>query len=482
MQLWKHQQLAIEKARSTLNLALFFDVGTGKTATMINILREEYAFNKSIVNTLIYCPLTICAQWKTEFERFSKVNQDQILVLTGTGKSRVDALRKARATGRQFIVITNYESVQIELFYQEILALSPKILVCDESQKLKDPASVRSKKIFPIAQECSRRFLLTGTPILNSMLDIFGQFKILDSKVFGTSFWSFRQKYFYDKNAGMPSHVHFPDWQPRPESAGEIGAKIASISCQARKHECLDLPPLTKIVIPVELSPDQRKVYEDMRRYFVAEVNGSFMSAEFAMTKVMRMQQVMAGFSQPDDSENVIRFKDNARLKALEELLESMGKEKVIVWTVFKATYRDIAQVCDKLGLKHAPLTGEQSINEKNFNVHNFRVGDTQVLIANPAAGGTGINLTEAKYAIYYTRSYSLEQYLQSEARNFRGGSEMHDKITHYHLVAKDTLDEIIMQALLNKQNVAEKVLAHARNNLQQASVSDNQQTRRKIL
>lgn len=468
MKLWAHQERAVQLARhwqgGLTNLALLFEVGTGKTPALIHILREEYSVCGAIQPTLIFAPLSVCHQWKSEFAKFSKIDPKHIHVMTGTGKQRAAEMAEILRLGKPAIVITNYESVQMKEFYAQLLQWSPAIFVADESQRLKDSSSVRAKAIYPLAHAARRRFIMTGTSITNDMLEIFGQFKALDPKIFGASFFDFKKRFFYDKNAHMPKHVHFPDWQPLPTTEKKLGEIIGSVSVQAKKSECLDLPELLKIPVLVPLTNQQQAVYESMKKAFVAELNGKVTVAEFAMTKTLRLQQILAGYILPDDgSEEPVWIGNNPRLQALADKLDAIGKQKTIIWTTFKPTYRKIGKLCEDQGSKVAFLTGEQSITEKQQSIEDFCRGDVDRLVANPAAGGVGVNLIEAPYAIYYTRGYSLEQYLQSEARNFRGGSEMHQKITHYHLVAEGTLDEVIADALLKKQNVAESVLTWAK-------------------
>lgn len=461
MSLWKHQQIAIERARTLTNLALFYGMGTGKTATMINILREEFNREKRIISTLIFAPVSVCPQWKVEFEKWSKIPPEKILVLTGQGKERTRRMQEL--SGKGAIIITNYEAVQIESFYDELRKYQAEIVIFDESHRIKDSTSMRAKKIYPLADQAGRKFLLTGTPILNSMLDLFGQFRAMNPGVFGKNLFVFKNKYFYDKNAYMPKHIHFPDWQPRPGADKMLANVIANHSLQARKEECLDLPPLLQIQVPIGLSKKQEQAYLQMKKEFVAECAGKVVTAEFAMTKTLRMRQILAGFVQPNEGEEAVWFDDVPRLKALQELLESLGSEKVIIWTNFKPTYSKIAKLCDQLKLKHVTFTGEQSNAEKEKAKEAFTKGDAQVFISNPAAGGTGLNLQQATAAIYYSLGYSLGDYLQSAARNHRGGSEVHEKITHYFITAKETLDEVITTALINKKSVADSVLDWAR-------------------
>lgn len=466
MKLWAHQEKAIELARFKQHLALFYDLGTGKTATIIKILEEEYVKN-GFQRTLIFAPLSVCAQWEREFRRFSSLPEHYFLVLTQSGKKRSSAIGPYLEQGLPCIIITNYEAIGIDDFYKKLLKFSPTILVCDESQKLKNIRSSRFKKILPLASAAKRRFLMTGTPVLNSLLDLFGQYKILDESILGHNFYVFRAKYFYDANAQWAGKQnYFPNWKPWSSSAEEVGSLIASNSIQAKKSECLDLPPLHKITLDVCLSDQQKKVYKMMEKSFVAELNGKYSIAEIAMTKILRLQQIVSGFLAPENEEASVWFDKNPRMEALGDLLDSISGDKVIIWTVFKPTYRKLNELCIKLGRSTTFLTGLESAAQKEESIQRFTKGSINTLIANPAAGGVGVNLTEAKYAIYYSKGYSLEQYLQSEARNYRGGSDQHDRITHYHLSAVDTIDEVITKALLNKKDIGDTILTWAKDSL----------------
>lgn len=456
-----HQQKAVELARRLPHLALFFDAGTGKTGAMIRILAEHFNKRKGICKTLIFAPISVCQQWQNEAPRFSGIPGETFHIMTGPGKVRVSRMEQILLDKPNAIVVTNYEAVQIKGFYELLLKWSPEVVVLDESHRIKDSQSKRAKAIYPLCHAASRRFLLTGTPIVNSLLDIFGQYKALDPSIFGGGFWSFKNKFFYDKNAGK--QFAYPDWAPHPWAAEQIGKALAASSLQAKREDCLDLPPLTAIPVPVELSSQQKKAYDEMRKDFMTEVKGLVTSSEFEMVKTLRMQQMLAGFSQPDEREDPIWFDDVPRLDALLDTIDSLGKEKAIIWTVFRPTYARLAKELEKRSYKFAMLTGEQSYKEKMEAKEAFVNGDAQFLIANPAAAGEGIDgLQIAKYALYYMRGYSLLHYMQSLARNYRSGSEKHDKVVHYHYFAKGTLDEVIAYALHNKQDVAATVLKWA--------------------
>ena len=134
------------------------------------------------------------------------------------------------------------------------------------------------------------------------------------------------------------------------------------------------------------------------------------------------------------------------------------GKKKVIIWAVFRENYKMISEVCDKLGIKYTHITGDTK--DKEGSMKAFREDpDIGVCIANQGAGGVGINLVEAGYSIYYSKGFKLEDDLQSEARNYRGGSEIHESITRIDLVTPHTIDELTNDALANKLQVSEHIL-----------------------
>jgi SNF2 family DNA or RNA helicase len=456
---WNHQQLAIDKGDTIPNLAMFMEVGTGKTRVLIEIIRRD--FNKwGPRDTLIVAPLMVCPQWKKEFAKHTKIPEQMIHVLVNEGAKRVKAMERILESGKPAIVITNYEGMRIEKFHKMLLKWGPKLVGLDESHRIKDDKSLQASRIYPLCEGAARRFLLTGTPILNSLIDIFGQYKALDPSVFGDNAWKFKRSYFYDKNAGRPN-CNFPDWQPLPNTLKDISAKIAPTSVQAKKEDCLDLPPLLKVPVPVPMSPQQEKLYEDMRKHFVAGLGETIAIAEFAMTKTLRLQQILTGYVAADSESDPAWVQENPRLDMLGQILEDLRGEQVLIWTNFRPTYKKIAERCAKHGYKVGFITGDETVAEKQAYIQAFIDGGIGALIINPAAGGAGLDgLQCCRYSIYYSRGYSLEHFLQSEGRNYRGGTK--DKVTHYHLIVEGTLDEVIYKALANKQSVADEVLAWA--------------------
>lgn len=459
-----HQLHAIEVSKSLKDLALFWEMGTGKTACTINILRQKFLETKTLRRTLILAPAVVLKNWKNEFALHSKINPQDIVLLEGSAHKRAQLIEEAM--GKEKILITNYEIMQNENIVALILKWDPHILVCDESHLLKNHSSKRAKQVMKIADNCQHRYLLTGTPILNSPLDLFMQFRILDGgATFGQNFFGYRATYFEDGNSRWASRPgYFPSWQPRYAKFPELNEKIYTKALRAIKAECLDLPPLIIKNIEIDLNEKQFKLYEEMKRDFITFVDDKQNDAVFAtnaLTKALRLQQIVSGFVKTDKGEE-ITLCDIPRVKVLADLLEELTPaHKVIVWCAFSNDYVQVENVCKKLKVEYALLTGEQNAKEKEESISSFRHerGNVRVLIANRRAGGIGINLTEASYSIVYSRTFSLGDELQSEARNYRAGSERHEKITKINLVATSTIDQICLDALQSKQDVSASII-----------------------
>lgn len=471
MDLWKHQLEAIKAGEVLTNLGLFFEMGTGKSRTIIEILRRRYAAAERIKKTIIFCPVIGCPNWKEEFAKFSKINPKDIVVLNKAGKKRVEMFMSAvgEDLSRGKIIITNYEATEMKDLYNLLKLWNPEIVVCDESQRLKNPQSVRAKKVVALADAAEHVYILTGTPILNSPMDLFMQFRILDGgDTFGTNFYTFRACYFHDANAGFKGkQSYFPKWEIRKEAFDAIQERIKTKTLRVLKKDCLDLPPLVRQNVYVEMSSQQSKAYKEMLQDYITFVESKKglpapVVAQLAVTKALRLQQIVTGFAK-DDKGDIHRL-DAPRLTALEELLENLTPHhKVIVWSEFKENYKMIAEVCQKLGVDFREIHGDIGHKERIQNMEEFRKDPSvRVMVANQGAGGVAINLVEADYSIYYSKGFKLEHDLQSEARNHRGGSEMHSKVTRIDLVAKGTIDELISEALSKKQHISERILGWA--------------------
>lgn len=447
-------------------------MGTGKTGATVNILRGRFNEYQKHLKVLILSPQVTLFNWADEITMHSYIKQDRVVVLHKQGSAgKLKQLDKAiiNTVDKGKILIVNYEALISEKLFDVLMEWGPDILVCDEAHFVKNHKAKRSKKVAKLADQAAHTYNLTGTPILNNITDIFMQYRILDGgQTFGKDFFVFQRKYMVDKNDAWKGRSgYFPDWQPRQEKFEELQEKIYAKAIRVTKAECLDLPPLIKKTVRIELSTKQRKYYKEMYRDFVTMVQEEnktgVVVAQLAITKALRLQQIVTGYVIDDEGKD-IEIADNPRLLAVKELLHSLhAKHKVIVWCSFKYNYKQIAKVCDGLGIEYGFLTGEMNLKGKKDAMDRFNSDPKcRVIIANRRAGGIGVNLVAASYSIVFSRNFNLSDELQSEARNYRGGSEIHDRVVKIDLVANDTIDEVVLEALQNKQSISDRIIEHA--------------------
>lgn len=456
-------QLSVEER----DVAVLADMGTGKTKGIVDVLRYKYQQNKALKKTLIISPLVTLFNWKNEFLKNSKIPQDRIQVLHGTTDKKMRLFEEAtQAMNRSAIIIMNYESMISPKMVAMLMKWQPEILVLDESQRVKSHKAKSSKAIHELSLTCQHRYIMSGTPMTNSLTDIFMQYLILDNgATFGTNYFTFQRTYMYDQNGSWSHlHTHFPKWVPRPEMLNVLQSKIYSKAIRVTKDECLDLPPLIQEIYEVELSPSQRKYYKAMEEdyvTFVEEAHEKGISvATTALTKALRLQQIVTGYAKLDDGTE-IEIEDNPRLSALEELISALhAQHKVIVWCSFINNYRQIGKLLEALQIPHVFITGDETLSEKEANMKAFNSDpEIRIAVCNRKAAGIGVNLVAASYSIVYSRNFSLEQELQSRDRNYRGGSEIHERIVKIDLCAKDTVDESVTKSLVDKKEISDSVI-----------------------
>ena len=460
MKLWEHQRKAIDKARDLDHLALLMGLGTGKSLTAINIMMDKFKRHGRVLKTLIIAPSSVVPNWKNEFKKFAPEYLRNIKVLDGTLKDRA-ASYMFDGPG---IYVTNCEAMAFPIFSEAVVLNPPEMLVVDEVHRFKGMDAKRTKALIKARLNMERKpihysFVLTGSPVLNDELDIFSQFLIMDAgRTFGTNYYVFRSIYFNSVIRKINAYKNFTEWKVKKGSAELIKEKMAPLCVLAKKEECLDLPPFIQLDVEVKMSKEQDKAYNQMKKDLIAFLDSGTAVAQLALTKALRLQQILSGFLKLDDG-SIHRFLDNPRIRILSDLLEDIvPSEKVIIWAVFKEDHLTIENVVKKLDFGYAMVTGD--VKDKQEALNRFETDPKcRVMIASQSAGGTGINMIQASTAIYYSKNFSLEQDMQSEARNYRGGSDIHKKITRIDLVCRETMDDIILTALKSKKDLSSQIL-----------------------
>lgn len=426
-------------------VALLMEMGTGKTITSIGIAGALYQFGK-VRKILVVAPLSILGVWEEEFSKFAAFPYT-LTVLKGPSSKKAEMLRAVGKDGLQ-IVVVNYESAwRIE---KDILAFDTDLIIADEAHKLKEARTSQSRAMHHFGDKARYKLLLTGTVITNRELDVFSQYRYLNRKVFGDSFYVFRNRYF--DMVGYGNHI--PRF--RNYMLNEFLQRMHSIAYRVTKEECLDLPDITEEIRTVELEPKAMKIYKELQKESYTELGQKEVSAVNVLTKLLRLSQVTGGHLTDDEGDN--NAVSTAKLDALADILDTaMAEEKkIVVMARFIPELNDIEALLQKKGIGYATVRG--GVKNREDEIRRFQEdSDCRVFVGQIAAAGLGITLTAASTMVFYSLDYSMSNFEQAKARIHRVSQT--ENCLYIYLVAKGTVDTKVLRALRQKVDLAKALV-----------------------
>ncbi len=405
---------------------------------------------------LVVAPNTVLENWADEVKKFSTL---KAIVLQGTLHKRIRLLKEVAT-----IYIINYEALRIML--DELRNAHFEMMICDESQKIKGYKTQQSKCAFKLGQKIPYKLIMTGTPVTNNPLDIFGQYRFLNPFTFGFSFYKFRAKYAI---MGGYGNYEVKQWI----NIEEMKEKIYRCAIRVRKADCLDLPKKLYQTHHVDLTTEQRKLYMALKRDFIAEIEGKTVTAPYVLTRLIRFSQVTAGFTKTEDKEE-INFKNNPKLIWLREFIEGLPKgEKVVVFARFKKEIYNIQEMFAErkpfVQTRHVTgIWGDVPQSERQARIKKFNEDpECYMFIGQVETAGLGINLHSARYCVFLSNSYSHGSRLQCEERLHRIGQSRN--VTYIDVLARNTIDATILECLKGKKELAFRVIESMRSNKEQS-------------
>ena len=426
-------------------VALLMEMGCGKTLTSIGIAGALYQFGK-VNRILVVAPLSILGVWEQEFAEFADYPYT-LTVLKGASSDKARMLQSIESRGLQ-IVVVNYESAwRIE---KELLRFDADLIIADEAHKIKEARTAQSKAMHHLGDKARYKLLLTGTVITNRELDVFSQYRYLNRKVFGDSFYVFRNRYF--DMVGYGNHI--PRF--RNYMLDDFLQRMHSVAFRVTKNECLDLPDITEEVRTVELEPKAKKIYKELEKESYTELEGADVSAVNVLTKLLRLSQVTGGHLTDDEGDT--SAVSTAKLDALSDILDTaMAEEKkIVVMARFVPELNDIQALLEKKGIGYAVVRG--GIKNRDEEIRRFQEdSDCRVFIGQIAAAGLGITLTAASTMVFYSLDYSMSNFEQAKARIHRVSQT--ENCLYIYLVAKGTVDAKVLRALRHKVDLAKTLV-----------------------
>jgi SNF2 family DNA or RNA helicase len=459
---YAHQMTALEKSWNRETYAYFMEMGTGKTKVLIDNLAMLY--DKGKVNgALIIAPKGVVGTWyNNELPTHLPNHIAHVTTLwqsniTKKQKEKLETLFEVEES--LHILIMNVEAFSTTKgmdFANKFLSCHETLMAIDESTTIKTPTAKRTKNIIKLAETAKYRRIMTGSPVTKNPLDLYTQCDFLSPWLLDfTSYYAFRNRYAEMKTL----HMHGRQIQVVNgfKNLGELSEKLKPFSYRVLKEDCLDLPDKIFIKRQIQLSPDQRKLYEQMKKEAIAILKGKQSTTVNTLTQLMRLQQITCGHFTADDG--VTQPIPNNRITELMDVLEET-EGKAIIWAHYQY---DITNIIEAVSKKY----GQESIvdyygltpqENRQPNIKRFQDDPKcRFIVGTPSTGGYGITLTAANTVIYYSNGYDLEKRLQSEDRAHRIGQKK--SVTYVDLMADDTVDEKIVKALRKKINIASEVL-----------------------
>ena len=461
---FEHQKDALKKCWNKKAFAIFAEMGTGKTKIALD--NACILYNKGRIDRLlVVAPKGTYMNWVDQEipVHVPDYIEKDVLAWKPNITEKYELQLKAIRNSENFklkIFVMNVESLSTKkgCYYAKLFLSSKAMMIIDESTTIKNPQAKRTKNILELSKEAPYKRILTGSPVTQSPMDLWSQMDFLEPEILGQqSFYAFRTKYAVLITASAAGGTHKFQKIVKFKNLKELGKLVSPHSYRILKKDCLDLPDkiFTKRII--ELSDEQKKAYSEMKTSAITILNGEPATAVNVLTQLIKLHQITCGHMKTD-SGDIINLK-NSRLDELMQILgETTGK--AIIWANYIHDINTIESAIKKeFGLdSYCTYYGATKQEDRQACINKFQdeTNPVRFFIGNTQTGGYGITLTQASTVIYYSNNYDLEKRIQSEDRAHRIGQK--NPVLYVDLVAKETVDEKIIQALRNKVNIASEI------------------------
>lgn len=446
---WQNQEEAYQFAMQHPSTMLDMDMGTGKTRVAIDVMLDR----SDVHRTLVACPKAVIPVWRTNIEKFYPDNTN-IWVWDGRKGKVADKAKdiqefiKVGADMDKTVVVVNYDAIWRDPLGDLLRQLHFDMVILDESHRIKAAGSKVSKYLALLGKSVPYKLCLSGTPMANSPLDVYGQYRFLDPSIFGTNHGVFLSKYAIMSYTNPPFVIGCKNTQ-------ELNSKFRSIAYTCKMQDIQDrlklpeeLPPN---IIKLSLSTKDYATCKALNKEFIAECRGGkYVVLNNVLAKVLRLQQITSGFCMaqdaPNDEPNEVEL-NSVKADALKDFLQDFSKEeKIVVFCVFKHDIKSVHGVCKSLGVEAYELSGDTNTFE------DWKKAKGGVLVVQIQAGAEGIDMTCARVCVYYSLPHSLALYEQSKARLRRPGQN--HKVLFNYLLCESTIDELIYSTLASKRDL----------------------------
>lgn len=476
---FKHQLEEFEAHRDDEHWGLFWEMGVAKTKVLIDSASHLWLTGK-IDGMLVLAPEGVNSQWvddeiPTHMPMQVQDRLDTLVWFTSKASNKgfqaewSRFLGRDRAAGLSVLTMT-YDSLMTEVgahAAKDFLTGRRVLLVLDESTRIKTPGTKVTKRVLAMSKYAPYRRIANGTPVSDSPFHAYTQIRFLnpdawkhlgiqDASAFRTYFGVFERRF----NAGQARHYdHLVAYKNLPD----LAAVVQSHGSRLLKRDVFpNLPPKLYSKHYFELTPAQRKAYREVKdEYRTWLGTGELVTADLAIVRQTRLQQITSGYIPADDEDQLtclVEPKDNPRLHLLDEVLDEIGEDrKVIIWGKYNIDVDLIAARLAARGWETVTWDGRTSQADRATAKERFTRGTARAFVGKPSSSAArGLNLQVADTVIYYNNSFVLDDRQQSEDRAHRPG--IHHPVKYIDLIGKGTVDVHIVSSLRKKREVAAAV------------------------
>lgn len=449
---WPNQEEAFNFSMSHPAVMLDLDMGTGKTRVAI-----DAAFaHRDVCRVLVVCPKAVIPVWRENLQKFTPDNRAWSCwdLNKGTVKTKSESLAEwfhnQRGFSKQFVVM-NYDCVWRAPMGDQVLKAFFDMVILDESHRAKAAGSKVSKYLAMLGKRVKYRMCLSGTPMANSPLDVYGQYRFLDPTIFGTNHARFLQEYAVMGGPELRFIVGFKNQKRLNEKFASIAytCKMSDVANRLKLPEAL--PPISKYV---QLPSKDLRTMKELNKEFVAECGTGHVVVNNVIVKLVRLQQITSGFCVTKESvfDNEQEQELNtAKEDMLLEILQDLDpKENVVVFCIFKHDLEAIRRAARTNGREDFELSGAEN------TLDDWKKSEGGVIAVQIQAGSEGVDMTKANHAVYFSMPHSLAMYEQSKARLYRPGQIR--PVSFLHLIAENTIDESLYRSLVRKKDIIEAI------------------------
>lgn len=505
--LYPHQKEGVRRALSEPFFALFMDQGTGKTAVAIRTMVERYQ-REGVHRVVIFAPNNLLYNWTLEIKAWAHLPQERIRVLRFQGKGRkkwesqledflshdlellsLDQLRARGYSGKKKEILQGYNPPLMILLvnYEKARILEPQLrkmkiqgLIVDESQRIKSRNTQVSQSIYRLTRKCSYRLLMSGTPVGRGYEDLFMQYKIMDSEIFGDNYRAFENRYIR-KGGYMGKEIK------GYKNIEELKSIVADTSYRVEIDDCIDLPPLEVRYLSCELTGDSQKayneLYEDLYTQIPLEASRrrlkailrqnhieylphesylslllkaepflNVVSCDLTIIKLIRLHQLTGGFLKLDSGELVNLGRDKLDL-AIDYL-----RDRTLPTVVF-CNFVDEIRLLErelKKAFPHKRIENYRDSKNKEGVEKDFKLGKVDIVLLQIHSGSTGLNFQAANAVVFYSTNHSADDYWQAISRIKRPGQK--NRMEVVVLTCEGTVDEDIAENIRVKTKLMKEL------------------------